>query len=214
MRFVLDEASSLGQMDALYAAVQYGRSFGIRSTFLFQALSQVERVFPESQRDDFLASAALIFAGTNDLKTAKEVSEILGQSTIANRSVQTGFNWGGSAATGIADPTRNESWGRSESVTVSDLGRALLRPEEVLTLPRDRAIALLPGVKPVLFRKVPDYAPPSRGLAGRVRRAAAALIRIAVAAGLAAFLLWAATDGRDSPELARLLEGFGLRGRR
>ncbi|MCA9218075.1 MAG: type IV secretory system conjugative DNA transfer family protein, partial [Planctomycetales bacterium] len=72
-RFILDEAATLGEMDALYNSLNFGRSFSIRLAFLFQSVSQIQRCFPESKAADFKGTVASVFCGVNDLETAKEV---------------------------------------------------------------------------------------------------------------------------------------------
>lgn len=157
LRFVLDEAASLGRLPTLYNAVQFGRSFSIRLMLLFQSSSQIQRTFPESEAADVLASVASVYCATNDYRTAKDVSDYLGQQTIHSRSVQRGRSWGESQSHGGNDTSQSSNWGGNYSYTHNEVGRPLLRPEEILTLPRSLNIVLLPGIKPVMTRKTPYY---------------------------------------------------------
>ncbi|MCA9065711.1 MAG: type IV secretory system conjugative DNA transfer family protein, partial [Planctomycetaceae bacterium] len=86
IRFLMDEAATLRQLDATYAALMYGRSYGLRMIFLFQGASQADLVFPGPRRDDFFSTVAAIYCATNDNRTAKEVSEGIGQATVHSRS--------------------------------------------------------------------------------------------------------------------------------
>lgn len=168
VHFLLDEAATLGPMDALYSSVQFGRSFGLRTTFLFQSSSQVERCFPESKRNDFMSTVSKVFAGSDDLDTAKAVSEMMGNATILSVTEQTGLNNGHTGSTGIHDQTSSNNWGSNNSTSYAEQSRSLMTPAEVLTLPRHLAIALLPGMSPVLIEKMPYYRNEGGGFAGQV----------------------------------------------
>ena len=156
VRFLLDEAATLGSMDSLYNALNFGRSFGHRLMFLFQSTSQVERCFPASQKDDFHAVVASVFCGVNDHRTAKEVSEWIGQTTVTGRSEQTGDNDGSTTGPNL-DVMESRSRGSSRSVTYNEVERSLIQPSEVLQLPEKSAIVLLPNVRPILAEKVPYF---------------------------------------------------------
>ncbi|MFO0900502.1 MAG: type IV secretory system conjugative DNA transfer family protein [Pirellulales bacterium] len=162
IRFYLDEAASLGgDIEALYSATCFGRSYGLRLFLLFQAVSQVQRCFPEAKAADFRGTVASIFAGTNDLQTAEEVSKYIGSTTVYSQSHQTSTNWGGSKSASPRDVSDGTSWGGSGSTTQSETARPLIHPDEVLRLPPGAAIALLPGVRPILLEKLPYYRRPS-----------------------------------------------------
>lgn len=166
VRFYLDEAVSLGEVEALYSAMVFGRSYGLRLMFFFQSTSQVQQCFPESKAADFQATVASVFTGINDLRTATEVSQWIGQTTVESQSYQTSDNWGTSWNHGNHDSSQGGNYGGGTSTTYAQVGRALIQPEEVLQLPSSMGIALLPGVRPVLFEKTPYYrgavaAPPS-----------------------------------------------------
>ena len=181
VQFVLDESATLGAMDSLYAALNFGRSFGMNLMFLFQSTSQVERCFPKSQRNDFFGTTATVFAGVNDLATAKEVSEWMGQSTVVSVSQQRGDNWGKSAASDTANMNVNTNWGGNRSSSENEVARPLLRAEEVLQIPSYAAIALIPNIRPILVEKVPYYNK-NRGI-GYLRRTCSFLVYLAISCG-------------------------------
>ncbi len=157
IRFYLDEAVSLGEIDALYNAMVYGRSFGMRLMFFYQSTSQVQQCFPESKAADFQATVASVFTGVNDYRTAQEVSQWIGQTTVESQSFQTNDNWGRSWNHSYQDHSQGGNYGGGTSTTYAQVGRALIQPEEVLQLPSSMAIGLLPGLRPVLFEKTPYY---------------------------------------------------------
>ncbi|MFN8710860.1 MAG: type IV secretory system conjugative DNA transfer family protein, partial [Planctomyces sp.] len=201
VRFLLDEAATLGAMDSLYNAVQFGRSFGLRLMFLFQSTSQVERCFPESQKDDFFATVATVYASTSDLRTAKDVSEWIGQATVMARSDQHGRNWGGSRTSDTANPSTSSSWGGSSSTSYNEVGRSLLRPEEILQLPAHLAIVLLPNVRPIIAVKVPYFAKSNRRLSRRVFDLLSGVVTITVMTAVFVSVGWALTAGANDPRV-------------
>jgi type IV secretion system protein VirD4 len=201
VRYILDESATLGAMDSLYNAVQFGRSFGLRMMFLFQSNSQVERCFPESQKDDFFATVACVYAATNDYRTAKDVSDWMGQSTVMARSEQSGQNWGGSNTNGASTPSQSTNWGGNNSTSYNEIGRSLLRPEEILQLPTFLAIALLPNVRPILTAKVPYFVKTDPGMRRRVSSLLRSGITLAIATAALTFIGWMLTAGADHPKV-------------
>lgn len=157
IRFYLDEAVSLGEIDALYNAMVYGRSFGMRLMFFYQSTSQVQQCFPESKAADFQASVASVFCGINDYRTAQDLSQWIGQTTVESQSYQNNVNWGSTWNQSYHDHSQGGNYGGGTSMTYAQVGRALIQPEEVLQLPSSMAIALLPGKRPILFEKTPYY---------------------------------------------------------
>lgn len=200
IRFLLDESATLGPMDALYNAVFFGRSYGLRLMFLFQSTAQVERCFPESQRDDFFATVATVYSAINDYRTAKDVSDWMGQGTILSRSEQRGSNWGNSASSGVGDQSKGVNWGSNNSTSYNEIARPLLRPEEVLQLGRQFSIVLLPGLRPVLTEKMPYYLQPkASGFIGQGLALMCSLFLIAFSAVLITLFLWLITAGQVNP---------------
>ena len=169
--------------------------------FLFQSTSQVERCFPESQKDDFFATVACVYASTNDYRTAKDVSDWMGQATVYSCNDQQGQNWGGSNTTSSASPSGSTNWGHSSSMSFNEVGRSLLRPEEVLQLPRHLAIVLLPNVRPILTVKVPYFARTKSGLRRRFMEFTSSLVVIAVTIAVCLFVGWTLTEGQHDPRV-------------
>jgi type IV secretion system protein VirD4 len=200
IRFYLDEAATLGDIEALYNATCFGRGFGLRLFLAFQAVSQVQRCFPEAKAADFRGTTASIFAGTNDLQTAEEVSKYIGSATVYSTSRQTSSNWGGSKTASPRDVSEGTNWGGSGSTTHSETARPLIQPEEVLRLPPWAAIALLPGVRPIFLEKLPYFRQPSKLRESRSRvfgGLGAALVT--VVAPVQAFGLYVLLAGQDDP---------------
>ncbi|MEZ6064032.1 MAG: type IV secretory system conjugative DNA transfer family protein [Planctomycetaceae bacterium] len=208
VRFLLDEAATLGAMDSLYAAVQFGRSFGLNLTFLFQSTSQVERCFPASQKDSFHATVASVFCGINDLQTAKEVSDWIGQTTVEGRTTQVGWNQGVSASNDFSGQPKSTNRGSSDSRSYAETARLLLRPEEVLQLPSHAAVALIPGVRPILAEKVPWFARRRSGVFASALSAVRSLVATACGVAIIGGAAWLMTSGQSHPQVIALQEQF------
>jgi type IV secretion system protein VirD4 len=157
VRFLLDEAASLGEIDALYNSIMFGRGYGVRAALLFQSLSQIAICFPDSKVNDYKGTVASVFTGVCDFNGAEEVSKWIGQTTTLNYSQQMSSNWGYSISHGGQDIQRGNNSGGGDSETYGQVGRALIQAEEILQLPSSAAIALLPGIRPMLLLKVPYF---------------------------------------------------------
>jgi len=209
VQLLLDEAASLAEMTSLDNCIHFGRGFGLRSMLLFQSASQVERCFPESKRADFNATVARVFCSSDDLVTAKEVSESMGQTTVMGLTQQSGINDGHTGSTGIHDQTTNVSCGSSSSNSFAETGRALMTPAEVMRLPRHLAIALLPGMPPALLEKMPYYRRAGRGAVVRLLGVLFDVAFVIVTLGMVAAIAWGFTSGWEEPFVVRLRESAG-----
>ena len=146
VHFVLDEAASLGHMEALDDAVDKFRGYGVRLQLYYQSLGQLKTCWPEDQGQTLLSNTTQLFFGVNDQQTAEYVSARLGEETIVVSSGGTGASTTrqssqqgrGSTSTSYS---RNDNWQQH--------GRKLLRPEEVAFLDPRIAITFTPGVPPV-----------------------------------------------------------------
>lgn len=144
VHFVLDEAASLGHMDALDDAVDKLRGYGVRLQLYFQSLGQLKKCFPEGQDQTLLSNVTQVFFGVNDPQTAEYVSNRLGEETILVESGGTG-----SSTSWQASQQGSSSYSTSTSNNWQQLGRKLLKPEEVAALPERVAITFTPGVPPI-----------------------------------------------------------------
>src|SRR5262249_15821324 len=132
VHFVLDEAASLGHMDALDDAVDKYRGYGVRLQFYFQSVSQLRKSFPDGQDQTLLSNVSQVFFGVNDLPTAEYVSNRLGEHTIVVRSggtskgTSTQYSEGNKGGSSSKSTSENDNWAQQ--------GRKLLKPEEVLAL--------------------------------------------------------------------------------
>lgn len=155
VRFYLDESYSLGKLESLYSALIYGRSYGIRLSFFWQGLGQIQEVFPDTKADDFVANTSAIFMGIRDFKTAEFVSNWIGRHTIETLGGQSSFQYGQSRSySASSGETFGSNWGGSQTSSKTQAQRQLILPEEILQLPRNTMILLVPHVRPILARYI------------------------------------------------------------
>jgi type IV secretion system protein VirD4 len=145
VHFVLDEAASLGHMDALDDAVDKFRGYGVRCQFYYQSIGQLKKCWPEGQDQTLLSNVTQVFFGVYDQQTAEYISNRLGESTIIIDS-------GGSSSGTSCQSSKGEhsySYSSNSNESWQRHGRRLLRPEEVTALDPRIAITFTPGVPPL-----------------------------------------------------------------
>jgi type IV secretion system protein VirD4 len=154
VHFVLDEAATLGHMDAIDDAVDKYRGYGVRLQFYFQSLAQLRKCFPDGQDQNLLSNCSQVYFAVNDRDTAQYVSDRLGDATIVVGSggISRGTTRQRSpmGQTSVSESfTRNDNW--------APQARRLLKPEEVTALSGRLAITFTPGAPPVLSRLIRYY---------------------------------------------------------
>jgi type IV secretion system protein VirD4 len=146
VHFVLDEAASLGHMEALDDAVDKLRGYGVRLLLLYQSLGQLKKCWPEGQEQTLLSNVTQVFFGVNELQTAEYISNRLGEFTQVVTSGGTSmgnsrqYSQQGTESRGVSS-NGNDNWQQQ--------GRKLLKPEEVMALPERIAITFTPNAPPI-----------------------------------------------------------------
>lgn len=147
--FLLDEFAQLGKMKVIEDAIAVLRGYGVALWLFIQDLSQLEKVYPKA--DSLLANAAKQFFSTADLETAKYISGMVGNKTVAFESVSKNVKgFGGLFGDGSGSKSTQYS------------GRPLVMPEEVLKLGA-HPVVLIQGESPYLLDRItyfkdPEYA--------------------------------------------------------
>lgn len=147
VHFILDEATSLGHLDAVDDAVDKYRGYGVRLQLYFQSLGQLRKCFPEGQDQTLLSNTSQVFFGVNDNATAEYVSNRLGEATIIVDSG--GTSRGTSHQTSCGAQQSSTSWSENTSWNWQQQARRLLKPDEVMVLSPRTAITFAPGVPPI-----------------------------------------------------------------
>jgi type IV secretion system protein VirD4 len=153
VHFVLDEAASLGHMDALDDAVDKLRGYGVRLQFYLQSMAQLMKLGNQGQGQTLLSNVTQVFFGVNDQQTAEYVSKRLGEETII---VDSGGTSSGTSRSGSQQGS-NDSYSTSSNSNWQQQGRQLLKPEEVTGLDERVAITFTPGAPPIWTRLVRYY---------------------------------------------------------
>ena len=164
VHFILDEAASLGKMEAIDDAVDKYRGYGVRLQFYFQSLGQLKKCFPEDHGQTLMSNVTSVFFGINDLPTAEHISNRLGDGTIVINSGGTSSGTGTSHQSSSTGNSSSYSTSQNENYNWAQHGRRLLRTEEVLTIPERVAIIFVPGMPPIwtkLVRYYEESFPPS-----------------------------------------------------
>ncbi len=140
--FILDEFPTLGKMDSFMTGIAYFRGYKVRLFLIIQDTQQLKGIYEESGMNSFLSNATYrITFAANNMDTANLISQLCGNQTVKQESISKPqfFSQG------------------SRSVSVSEVQRALLLPQEVIGLPRDEQIVLIESFPPIKSKKIFYY---------------------------------------------------------
>ena len=137
VRVLWDEAANTGQVPNLEKLVAVIRSREISLCLLYQQLAQCKAIYDKNAETILGNMDSVLFLGGREASTIKEISE----------------NWLGKAT--ISMQTEGRSRGNSESYSQNTqrLGRELMTPSELATMPGDRCVLQLRGLPPFYSRK-------------------------------------------------------------
>lgn len=141
--FILDEFPTLGKMDSFMTGIAYFRGYRVRLFLIIQDTQQLKGIYEESGMNSFLSNSTYrVTFAANNIDTANLISQLCGNKTVKQESV--------------SKPQFFSSGSRS--VSVSEVQRALLLPQEVIGLPRDEQIVLIESFPPIKSKKIKYYA--------------------------------------------------------
>ena len=137
VRVLWDEAANTGQVPGLEKLVAVIRSREISLCLLYQQLAQCKAIYDKNAETILGNMDSVLFLGGREASTIKEISE----------------NWLGKAT--ISMQTEGRSRGQSESYNQNTqrLGRELMTPSELATMPGDKCILQLRGLPPFFSKK-------------------------------------------------------------
>ena len=137
VRVLWDEAANTGQVPGLEKLVAVIRSREVSLCLLYQQLAQCKAIYDKHAETILGNMDSVVFLGGREASTIKEISE----------------NWLGKAT--ISVQTEGRSRGQSESYNQNTqrLGRELMTPAELATMPGDKCILQLRGLPPFYSRK-------------------------------------------------------------
>jgi len=137
VRVLWDEAANTGQVPGLEKLVAVIRSREVSLVLLYQQLAQCKAIYDKHAETILGNMDSVIFLGGRESSTIKEISE----------------NWLGKAT--ISMQTDGRTRGQSENYSQNNqrLGRELMTPAELATMPGDRCILQLRGLPPFYSKK-------------------------------------------------------------
>ena len=137
VRVLWDEAANTGQVPNLEKLVAVIRSREVSLTLFYQQLAQCKAIYDKNAETILGNMDSVVFLGGRESSTIKEISE----------------NWLGKAT--ISMQTDGRTRGQSESYSQNNqrLGRELMTPSELATMPGDKCILQLRGLPPFYSKK-------------------------------------------------------------
>ena len=132
VRVLWDEAANTGQVPQLEKLVAVIRSREISLTLFYQQMAQCKAIYDKHAETILGNMDSVIFLGGRESSTIKEISE----------------NWLGKATIYMQTDGRSKGQSESYNLNTQRLGRELMTPAELATMPGDRCILQLRGLPP------------------------------------------------------------------
>lgn len=181
VNLVIDEAAQLGRFPEIAEFFSVGRGFGLSTLAVYQSWGQARTNLGPTGPQILSASADVevyLGSGVSDLETAQTLSRRLGNQTLALDDKLTQMRAARAKREALhgmlfegADPVKAGMSLRALDEELSHtrkIARPLLTPDEILSLPQDKALVIASGygIRPFIADKVPYYA--QRRTAGRM----------------------------------------------
>lgn len=132
VRVLWDEAANTGQVPQLEKLVAVIRSREVSLCLLYQQLAQCKAIYDKHAETILGNMDSVVFLGGREASTIKEISE----------------NWLGKATISMQTDSRSRGQSESYSQNTQRLGRELMTPAELATMPGDKCILQLRGLPP------------------------------------------------------------------
>lgn len=138
---MMDEFPSLGEMPQFQTGIAYFRGYRVKLFLIVQDTQQLKGIYEEAGMNSFLSNSyyRITFAA-NNIETANLISQLIGNKTAAQHSHN--------------KPKFLDMNPGARTVNTSEVQRALLLPQEVITLPRDEQILLIESSPPIKTKKI------------------------------------------------------------
>ena len=137
VRVLWDEAANTGQVPQLEKLVAVIRSREVSLCLFYQQLAQSKAIYDKHAETILGNMDSVVFLGGREASTIKEISE----------------NWLGKSTISMQTDGRTRGQSESYSQNTQRLGRELMTPSELATMPGDRCILQLRGLPPFYSRK-------------------------------------------------------------
>jgi type IV secretion system protein VirD4 len=142
--FMMDEFPTLGKMDQFKAGIAYFRGYKMRLFLIVQDTEQLKDIYEDAGMNSFLSNSTYrITFAANNVDTAELISKMVGNKTVEQTSAN--------------KPKFLDLNPGARSLHVSETQRALLLPQEVISLHRDLQILLIEASPPIKSKKIKYY---------------------------------------------------------
>ena len=132
VRVLWDEAANTGQVPNLEKLVAVIRSREVSLCLFYQQMAQCKAIYKDNAETILGNMDSVIFLGGRESSTIKEISE----------------NWLGKQTISMQTDGRSKGQSESYNLNTQRLGRELMTPAELATMPGDRCILQLRGLPP------------------------------------------------------------------
>ena len=141
--FMMDEFPTLGKMEQFMNGIAYFRGYKVRLFLIVQDTEQLKGIYEESGMNSFLSNSTYrVTFSANNVQTANLISQLVGNQTVEQKSL--------TRASHVFSK-------QDRSNNISEVQRALLLPQEVISLPRDEQIILVESSPPIKTQKIKYY---------------------------------------------------------
>jgi type IV secretion system protein VirD4 len=139
--FLMDEFPTLGKMEQFLSGIAYFRGYKVKLFMVIQDTQQLKSAYEDSGMNSFLSNSTYrITFAANNVETAKLISELIGNKTVATESMN--------------KPKYFDMNPASRSIHLSKSQRALLLPQEVISMDRKWQIILIEASNPIKCSKI------------------------------------------------------------
>ena len=130
--------SLLGKIPDFHRLISTIRSRNISCMIILQSLTQIASIYKDDSETIIDCCDTFVFLGGKSTKTTKQISEMIGKTTIDTQNI-------------------NESRGQTGSYSLNNaiLGRDLIDPSEIGRLKRTECLVLITGLPPFKSKKYP-----------------------------------------------------------
>ncbi len=144
---VLDEFPKLGKLAVFERALGYMAGFGLKAMLIGQSMQELKAIYGE--RTSLLDNTHIrVFYTPNTIETAKYISESLGNRTISYENESRSLR-------------RGSLWHQSKNFSEHFISRALLTPDEVMTLASTDSIIFVGSCAPIRAKKITYFNDPT-----------------------------------------------------
>lgn len=141
---LLDEFPTLGEMNEIKLGIAYYRGYKVKVFLIVQDTDQLKDIYKDAGMNSFLSNCSYrVTFAANNATTAEMISKLLGNKTVISESA--------------SRPKYIDLNPGSRNVNINKASRALLMPQEIITLPRDEQIILIESKNPIRCNKIKYY---------------------------------------------------------